>query len=46
MTNFFRVGAKPRKMRELQPGYFKEWIAGTDLERDGFKKLMQVELRR
>ena len=33
-------------MRELQPGYFKDWIAGTELGRDGFKKIMQIELRR
>jgi hypothetical protein len=42
------VGAKPRKVQELEPGYFKpgDWMAGTGLGRDGFKKLMQLELRR
>jgi hypothetical protein len=42
------VGAKPRKVKELEPGYFKpgDWMAGTGLGRDGFKKLMQLELRR
>jgi hypothetical protein len=48
-TNAYRgigVGAKPRKVQELQPGYFKDWVAGTELGRDGFKTLMQIELRR
>ena len=36
----------PRKVRALQQGYFKDWVSGTELGRDGFKKLMQVELRR
>ena len=33
-------------MRELQAGYMKGWAAGTELEREGFKQLMSIELRR
>jgi hypothetical protein len=39
-------GGRQRKVRELQAGYMKGWAAGTELEREGFKQLMSIELRR
>ncbi len=33
-------------MRMLLPGYIKGWNTGTELDRDGFKHLMHIELRR
>jgi hypothetical protein len=30
----------------LMPGYIKGWKTGTELDRDGFKHLMNIELRR
>ena len=40
-----RGGAKPR-VRKLEDDYFREWLAGTELGREGFKRLMRIELRR
>ena len=33
-------------MRKLEDNYFKDWIAGTELGREGFKRIMREELRR
>ncbi len=33
-------------MRKLEDNYFKDWLAGTELGREGFKHLMRIELRR
>ncbi len=38
-------GAKPR-VRKLEDNYFQDWLAGTELGREGFKRLMRIELRR
>ena len=39
-------GGKARKVQMLLPGYIKGWKIGTELDRDGFKHLMHIELRR
>ncbi len=33
-------------MRKLEDNYFKDWLAGTELGREGFKQIMREELRR
>ncbi len=35
-----------RKVQMLLPGYIKGWKTGTELDREGFKHLMNIELRR
>ncbi len=37
---------KQRKVRQLLPGDMKGWVIGTELDREGFKHLMHIELRR
>ena len=39
-------GAAPRRVRKLEDDYFEDWAAGTELGREGFKRIMSVELRR
>jgi hypothetical protein len=39
-------GGKMRKVQMLLPGYIKGWKTGTELDREGFKHLMNIELRR
>ncbi len=38
-------GLKPC-VQKLEDNYFQDWLAGTELGREGFKSLMRVELRR
>jgi hypothetical protein len=33
-------------VRKLEDDYFEDWVAGTELGREGFKRIMRVELRR
>jgi hypothetical protein len=33
-------------VRKLEDNYFQDWAAGTELGREGFKRLMRIELRR
>ncbi len=39
-------GGKIRRVQMLMPGYIKGWKTGTELDREGFKNLMNIELRR
>jgi hypothetical protein len=33
-------------VRQLLPGDIKGWAIGTELDREGFKHIMHIELRR
>ncbi len=33
-------------MRKLEEDYFEDWAAGTELDREGFRRIMRLELRR
>jgi hypothetical protein len=37
---------RPRRVRKLEDDYFNDWAPGTELCRDGFKRIMRVELRK
>ncbi len=41
-----RAGGAPRRVRKLEDDYFEDWAAGTELDREGFRRIMRLELRR
>jgi hypothetical protein len=38
------VGATQRRIRKLEDDYFEDWAAGTELDREGFSRIMRIEL--
>ena len=39
-------GSSKQGPQKLEDNYFQDWPAGTELGREGFKRLMHLELRK